>query len=57
MYKYRDVGVHNYYGPDWEENLATICDEFSEFTCDYEGPNIDSDGDPEPLDQAVSVKA
>ena len=34
LYKFSSMGIHAYKGPNWEDDLATICDEFSPAVCE-----------------------
>ena len=33
LYKFPEAGIHSIFGPNWEENLAKICAQFSKEVC------------------------
>ena len=33
--RYQDLGVYAINGPNWERDLQTLCDNFTEDICDY----------------------
>ena len=35
LFHFEDYGVYAFGGPNWENDLKTICDNFSEEICDY----------------------
>ena len=33
--EFQDKGIYNFFGPHWEENLETICSNYSATLCDH----------------------
>ena len=37
LFHFEDYGIYAFNGPNWDEDLKTICDNFSQEVCDYAG--------------------